>query len=189
MYSSPLQPAGTGRSAVSSTYTWVLRIGAPRETGPPSAVTGAVIDQTVVSVGPYMLVTLAACAASGPASDCGNASPPVSTRTPANTSGLVSMSGCHRLGVACMTVMPSRSTSARRASGSSTSSRLASTTRAPTSSGWKISRTAMSKLTVVTASIRSSGPTGTARAIAARKLSIADRSRATPLGRPVEPEV
>jgi hypothetical protein len=47
----------------------------------------------------------------------------------------------------------------------------------------------MSKLTVVTASSRSAGLSGTASRIASRKLTRFCRVTTTPLGRPVEPEV
>lgn len=59
MYSSPATPAGTGRSRPSRTWTVVLAIGAPMAGAPGRAPSAAVVDQMVVSVGPYRLVSSA----------------------------------------------------------------------------------------------------------------------------------
>src|SRR5439155_426752 len=56
-------------------------------------------------------------------------------------------------------------------------------------SGVKISRPAMSKLIVVTASSASAGVNGTRSVIAATRLVSARCAMYTPLGRPVDPEV
>ncbi len=57
MYSSPGTPAGTGRSAASSTYIRVFHTGRPIGTGPSpvSSAHGQYVTSTAASVGPYRL--------------------------------------------------------------------------------------------------------------------------------------
>ncbi len=190
MYSSPGTPGGTGWRPASSTYTRVLAIGRPIG-GAPAAprVSSAAVDQIVVSVGPYTLVTDGDPAVRASASSAGSASPPTSTRTRASTSGAPSATPRHRLGVACTTVTPSASTTRRSSSGSCTSSLSASTTAAPLISGTNSSRCAMSNPTVVTASSRSSGVIAVRSRMSSTKLRRLPRVTTTPLGLPVEPEV
>ena len=161
--------------------------GPPIDTAPDS-VTSAADDQTVVSVGPYRFVTARPPSASERASDTGNASPPTSTRSPAGRPP-ASHNACHRLGVACINVAPDSRTRAPSATGSRTTSRGASTTRAPCSNGRNNSRPAMSNPTVVTAANRSPSPSTNRSCIAARKFTSAPCGTATPFGRPVDPDV
>ena len=56
MQSSPGNPHGTGERCASSTYNWVLAMGAPMTTPTPRR-TCQTLDHTVVSVGPYMFQT------------------------------------------------------------------------------------------------------------------------------------
>ena len=92
-------------------------------------------------------------------------------------------------GVACITVAWLDSSSPRRAWPSTASSRLASTTCRPTASGSSSSSTAMSKLSVVTATSRSAALRPGSCAMLTRKFTTARCGTTTPLGLPVEPEV
>jgi hypothetical protein len=92
-------------------------------------------------------------------------------------------------GVACSTVAPERASSRASEAPAAVSSRLATTTRAPTIRGRKISSTEMSKATVVTASRVSSAVSPGRSRMAARKLTTERWVIATPFGLPVEPEV
>ncbi len=148
------------------------------------------VAQTVTSVGPYTLVTEAAVRARRSARAAGSASPPTRTLVRARARGAPSSRrACHSDGVACMTVGRWASTRAARAAGSRTVSRPARTTAAPLISGTWISRAAMSKETVVTATSPSPGLMASSWACMRRKLASAECGITTPLGRPVEPEV
>nr|WP_051751834.1 hypothetical protein [Streptosporangium amethystogenes] len=190
MYNSPGTPGGTGWQSRSSTYTLVLAIGTPMGGAAVfPASTAAVVDQIVVSVGPYRLVTDRAEAASVPARSAGSASPPTRTRTPARAWPVSSATARQRLGVACITVTDSSAMTCRSRQGSWTSPRPASTTAAPLISGMNSSRPAMSNPTVVIASRRSRGPSPNRSRMSTRKLRRLPRETTTPLGLPVEPEV
>jgi hypothetical protein len=91
--------------------------------------------------------------------------------------------------VACITVTRARVISSASAAGSRTVGRSAITTPAPASSGTYSSTTWMSKATVVTATMRSSGLSDSRCPISARRLLTALCAMTTPLGRPVVPEV
>ena len=150
------------------------------------------VDQTVVSVGPYRFHS----APRGPvrASSCsarsgGRPSPPISTLKPSWPCQPASISKRQVDGVACITVAWFDSSSARSERPSVASSRRASTTVAPTNKGSSSSSTAMSKLSVVTATSTSPGCRPGSRAMLARKLTTAVCGSTTPLGWPVEPEV
>ncbi len=86
-----------------------------------------------------------------------------------------------------MTAGRCASTRAASADGSRTVSRSARTIAAPHSSGVWISRTWMSKETVVTATRRSPGARASTSDCMCRKLARASCGTTTPLGRPVEP--
>ncbi len=78
MNSSPGTPIGAGSPAASRTKARVFAIGRPMSATARSDSAGAVSDQTVVSVGPYMFSIVARVArrrsaTSGP----GSASPPI----------------------------------------------------------------------------------------------------------------
>ena len=151
--------------------------------------TRSAVDQIVVSVGPYTLVTSTARSARVSARVAGSASPPTRTRSPCSAWGAVSASICHSVGVACMTVGRSAAMRSASAAGSRTVSGAASTTVAPARSGRYSSNAEMSKLTVVTASQESCGPIGTRSAISVRKFARLRCDTTTPLGRPVDPDV
>jgi len=91
--------------------------------------------------------------------------------------------------VACITLAPDRIRSCASARPSAATSRLDSTTRAPTVSGRNNSRPAMSKARGVIASSTAASDNPGASRIDTRKLVNARCGTATPLGRPVEPEV
>jgi hypothetical protein len=142
----------------------------------------------VVSVGPYMFHTAPALSTSWRARSRGMASPPQSTRSferfqPAwNSSRQV-------VGVACMTVAFEASRRSRSARPSLTSSRVATTRRAPTISGRNTSSTEMSKAMVVTASSESLWVSPGSAAMLVKKFTTAPCWTCTPLGLPVEPLV
>ncbi|CAM5357244.1 hypothetical protein SGLAM104S_00281 [Streptomyces glaucescens] len=190
MYNSPGTPGGTGRRPASRTYTCVFAIGRPmRGERADSRFTSHAVDQMVVSVGPYRLVTDTARSASATARSAGSASPPISTRSRSTTAGSCASTARHKLGVACITDAPVDTASSHSAAGSRTTSRAATTTPAPLSSGTNSSRPAMSNPTVVTASRRSSAPRANRSRIDTRKLTSGPCGTTTPFGRPVEPDV
>ena len=96
---------------------------------------------------------------------------------------------CQVAGVPCIMLMLLLESCAASRPPSRTASSSAITTRAPTVSGSRSSKTAISKATVVTASRLSSDDMGNSNAIAARKLDKALRRTSTPIGPPVDPEV
>ena len=159
------------------------------DTGPSEGVTRSMVDQTVVSVGPYMFHSSAQRGSSARARSGGRASPPHKTLRFAEPLHPAATSARHSAGVACITVhADSRIRSIRRA-GSSVSSRPAITTRPPVASGRNSSRPAMSKESVVTARIVSAAVKPGVRCIDSRKFTIAAWGISTPLGLPVEPDV
>ncbi|CAM5640996.1 hypothetical protein STENM327S_00339 [Streptomyces tendae] len=147
------------------------------------------MDQIVVSVGPYRLVTDNARWTSASARSAGRASPPTSTRTPASAEASSASTARHRLGVACITDAPADRTKPHNATGSRTTSRSASVIDAPDNKGTKSSSPAMSNPTVVTATRRSPAPSSKRSRIAVRKFTSAPCGTTTPFGRPVDPDV
>ena len=131
----------------------VFAIGRPIGTGPSPGVTRAMVDQIVVSVGPYMFHTAPARASSAWARSRGKASPPHRMRNCGSPCHPASISPRQVAGVACITLGRSASINSRSARGSAAMLRGASSSVPPASSGRKISSAAMSNDSVVTASI------------------------------------
>ncbi|SFY52140.1 hypothetical protein STEPF1_05410 [Streptomyces sp. F-1] len=188
MYNSPATPGGTNRNRPSSTYTRVLAIGAPIGAR-PSPASRALVDQMVVSVGPYMFHTAAPAPASADARAPSSASPPTRIRRPSAAAGSASRSARHSPGVAWRTETPCARISRPSRAGSRTASRSATTTVAPDTSGRNTSSREMSNPNVVTASHRSPSVRAICEPMDHRKLRSAPCGTITPLGRPVEPEV
>ena len=188
MYSSPGTPTGSGWKFRSSTYVCVFAIGRPIVTFPFPRPSFSAVDQIVVSVGPYRFQSSAPRSISCAASSCGRPSPPHRIFSPGPVQP-ASTSSRHVAGVACITVAPSVSSSVCSWRPSVTSSRVATTTRAPTMSGRYISSPEMSNDSVVTETSTSAGVSPGCCAMVLRKLTTARCGIWTPLGRPVEPEV
>ncbi len=188
MHSSPATPTGTSWPCGSMMRTRVLAMGWPTWTG-SSALTRATVDHTVVSVGPNRFQTSSEQASSLPLSDADIASPPHSTFRPSSLRQPECRSSSQVDGVACMTVGRVRWIRARSAAPSRAVAPSLSTHRAPWTSGRKSSRTAISKLQVVTASRVSSAARPGLVAMDSRKLVSAPCGIITPLGLPVLPEV
>ncbi|SPT57632.1 Uncharacterised protein [Actinomadura madurae] len=150
----------------------------------PDAGRSAEVAQIVASVGPYMSVAREAASARDSARAGGSASPPTRTRRPLRAAGSSVPSSD---GVPW--TMVASSSSAARAAGSRTSARSARTIVAPLISGANSSSAAMSNAIVVTATSRSPGVSLSWAFVAIRKFVSARCGIATPLGRPVEPEV
>ncbi len=196
MCSSPTTPGGSRPRCRSRTYPRVVSSGVPIRGAPSSSArTVAVVDQTVVSVGPYRFTTSAPSASSRRASGEGSASPPLRTRTPDSTLGGSSPSdtspstACHSVGVACAIDTAWRSISPSRAAGSRVWPAEARTTRAPATSGMNHSTATTSNDGVEAASTASDPVSGVRRAMARRNRPRPLRDATTPLGLPVEPEV
>ncbi len=92
-------------------------------------------------------------------------------------------------GVACITVAPEPANRRASATPSAATSRLAITTRPPTISGSKISATAISNESVVTASIVSVALSDGRDAIELSRLTTDRCDTSTPFGWAVEPDV
>ncbi len=161
----------------------------PTRTGSSADSISRAADQIVVSVGPYMFHRAAPRSRRRAATLAGKASPPESIRRSALPGQAASSSSRQVAGVACIAVTRWASSSDPRRCPSDAAARLARTTRAPTVSGRKISSTAMSNDSVVTARRTSSRPSPGARRIESRKFTTVRCGIWTPLGRPVEPEV
>ena len=189
MYSSPATPGGVGWRLASSTNTCVLAIGRPIGTRVSADATRWMVDQMVVSVGPYMFHSSAHRGSSARTRSGGRASPPHRIFRLGEPLHPAATSARHSAGVACITVQAdSRIRSIRRA-GSRVSSRLAIATRPPLTSGRNSSRPAISKDSVVTARIVSAAVNPGVRCIDSRKFTTAEWGISTPLGLPVEPDV
>ncbi len=147
------------------------------------------VDQTVVSVGPYMFHTSSARARRSSAKERGRASPPQSTRRSLLPSQPDTTSSFQVAGVACIKVTPSASIRRARTPPSRASSSPTMATRAPTVSGRNSSSTAMSNEIVVTAKMTSSSVMPGSSAMESRKFATAPCGTSTPFGFPVEPDV
>ncbi len=188
MNSSPGTPAGTGLSRSSSTYTWVLARGPPIVTVSGSTGTRSQVDQMVVSVGPYTFHRSRTRSRSARASTGGSASPPTRAVTDGRSNPASSIA-CHPDGVACTWVTAYADASLASASGSAASRVPAISTCPPLTRGRKSSSPEMSNDRDVRASQRWPGPEPSSSFIDSSRLTRARCSMATPLGRPVEPEV
>src|SRR6516164_3442292 len=104
MYSSPTTPGGVRLRFASRTNTCVLAIGRPIGIGLSADVILQTVDQTVVSVGPYMFHNSAHRGSSSFARSRGIDSPPQRALKPADPFHPASISARHAAGVACMTV-------------------------------------------------------------------------------------
>ncbi len=147
------------------------------------------VDQIVVSVGPYNWVRRPTRLSNCVASSGTNASPPISAWMRSSTRSSLASRMRHSDGVACTTLMCSSAINRDRPRGSWLIPAGAMTTRAPTSNGRYSSSPAISKVMVVTASTRSRGRNASSCSIACRKLNRLRWLISTPLGAPVEPEV
>ena len=134
----------------------MLAIGLPNEMRGVRLWTLPVVDQIVVSVGPYMFQSVTPRAISSLARSTESASPPQSNFKPFTSCQPISTSICHVAGVACITVAPELASFSRNCKPSAAVSPAAITRRAPVVKGRKISRPAMSNESVVTASSTSS---------------------------------
>ncbi|KGC56648.1 hypothetical protein Y023_537 [Burkholderia pseudomallei A79D] len=188
MHSSPGTPIGTGLPYASTIRIRVLSIGAPIEVG-RSAVTGATIDQIVVSVGPYRFQTSPPSSSSRALTASGSVSPPHSTRMRRALRQPACSSISHVDGVACITVGRAASINSRSRPPSRADALSQITQCAPCTSGRNSSRAAISKQYVVTASSVSRACRPGRRAIDARKLVSARCVTITPFGAPVLPDV
>ena len=178
--SSSIADARCCRSAGRSSTPPLAGVDAPRS-----------VDQTVVSVGPYMFHSSPTRSSSASASSAGSASPPHS----ALNAGAAAPAGLeqhapgrrrrlHHGRAALLEQRAQRVAVACACRGSRARS------RAPTTSGSSSSSTAMSNDSVVTARRRSSAVRPGALAHRVEEVHDArDAGRATPLGLPVEPEV
>ena len=158
MYSSPATPRGTGASRASSTYTCVLAIGRPIETGPPSAASRLHGATRWSSRWGRRGSTARRTGPAASARSRGRASPPQSTFSVGAPRQPMSSSSRQVAGVACMHG-GRRSTRAAptAAAPSMATSRLASTTRPPADQRQVAAPgPAMSNESVVTASSMSS---------------------------------
>src|SRR5215472_14876756 len=95
---------GTGCKLGSRMYICVLAIGRPIGTELSFAVTLAVVDQIVDSVGPYKFQTESVPVKNRSANLCVSASPPDRIVKPAGHCQPVSKTSCHIEGVACITL-------------------------------------------------------------------------------------
>src|SRR5690349_19715143 len=134
MYSSPATPGSTGCRSASRTWIVVLATGAQSVSTPPAPIR-AVLDQTVVSVGPYMSQPTTPVSASHTARSGGSFSPPQSASSRAGGYHSVSRSIRQVAGVAWNAVTPSAANRAASASASTAWDLSASTTVAPRVSG------------------------------------------------------
>ena len=159
------------------------------DTGPSEYVTRWMVDQIVVSVGPYMFHSSAQRGSSARARSGGRASPPHKTLRFGEPLHPAATSARHSAGVACITVHAESRIRSIRRRGSRVSSRLAITTRPPLISGRNSSRPAISNDRVVTARIVSAAVKPGARCIDSRKFTTPEWGISTPLGLPVEPDV
>ena len=151
--------------------------------------TRVIVDQIVVSVGPYRFHNSRMFAARASASAVGSASPPQSTRSSAQPCQPWVSSRRQAAGVACMTVTLCRRISRLSACASAATEALASSNCAPLTSGRYNSSAAISNDNVVTASSTSQSRKASLQAIALSKFTTLRCSIITPLGSPVEPEV
>ncbi|BDU08685.1 hypothetical protein FMUBM48_49480 [Nocardia cyriacigeorgica] len=158
-----------------------------------AAVTSWAVTSTAASVGPYRLCRVAPLISRNAAAvAAGRASPE------AKTSRKLSMD-CAALGSAtntasidgtkCVTVTPDSPITRARYAGSRCPSGRAITSRAPTCNGQKNSHTDTSKVNGVFCNTTSSAPSRYSRCRQRRFATIERCDTATPLGRPVEPEV
>ncbi len=104
MYNSPATPVGTGRFSSSSTNTRVFAIGRPIVIGSSTDRIRAQVDQTVVSVGPYMFHRLAPRWRRRAASSRSSGSPPHSILSTARPRQPAASSMRQVAGVACISV-------------------------------------------------------------------------------------
>ncbi len=186
---SPVAPIGIGSPSGDRIWMRVLPIGCPMTMSPSPGVMCAQVDQTVVSVGPYIFQSSPTRDSRASASSVGSASPPHSAfhcgppRQPASSNKR------HVDGVACRVSILCSSSRARRRTPSLASSRSTSSISAPHSKGSRSSSTAMSNDSVVTAASRDSSDSAGRCCIDSRKFNTARRGTTTPFGTPVEPEV
>ena len=189
---SPGTPTGQGWPSALTIHTVVLAIGVPMDTRPCATTAGSrrqQVDQTVVSVGPYMFQVSGQRASSSRARSAGSGSAPTSALKPAGGVHCESNRMRHMPGVACRMVVPVRCMCSASALPSVATSRCTICTSAPAASGSISSGTAMSKDSVVTAAQRSVATMpGCARMLSSR-FAAARCGTHTPLGLPVEPEV
>src|SRR5262249_356192 len=116
--------------------TRVFNIGQPIGGAAASAaVSRRSADHTVVSVGPYRLVTAPPAPQSCTHSPPLSASPPTSIRTPPSPPAASLATACPSVGVPCITLAPLSRSARISAGGSCTVSRAATTTLAPLISG------------------------------------------------------
>src|SRR5689334_14239002 len=106
MNNSPGTPMGTGFKSGSNTYTCVFAIGLPIGTGFVAEVTLQIVDQIVVSVGPYMFQSEEQRVINSRANSDGSASPPQRTFISLRPAQPCSISILQVAGVACITVAP-----------------------------------------------------------------------------------
>ena len=99
---SPTTPAGTGLSAASVTRTLVPGSGRPIATAPPSGRMRQIVDQTVVSVGPYMFQSAPQQRSKRSASVRVSASPPTTICRVSAPSQPCSVNARQVDGVACI---------------------------------------------------------------------------------------
>src|SRR5271157_791150 len=104
--SSPVTPIGTGRKRRSSTYTRVFAIGRPIGIGVSADVIRQVVDQMVVSVGPYKFQRDEQRGSSSAVNGGSNTSPPQRIFMSLRPFQPLSISIRQAIGVACITVAP-----------------------------------------------------------------------------------
>ena len=147
------------------------------------------VDQTVVSVGPYRFHKALQRDSSRVASALLRVSPPHSAVSSGSPRQPASNSIAQVAGTACIRVGRLRRMRSISAGPSSSSCGGASSRRAPTVSGRKNSRAAMSNDGVASDSSVSPASQPGSRCIETRKLTSARCEMSTPLGSPVDPEV
>ncbi len=197
-YSSPVAPAGTGRSAESSRYARVLPIGRPT-TGVAEAARSAASASTVYSVGPYRFTDITPVAArTADHSASGTASPPSSSsagrcaagsRSPWSSSPSAYVGVTSIVSIRCSRTYDTTNSASRRPTSSRTCSSCPATSQNNCSQE-------VSKLNDAVCSARrrrppvasTTGPNTSATWLAYR-LDRPPWVRTTPLGRPVEPDV
>src|ERR1700678_2281199 len=154
-----------------------------------ASVTRYIVDQMVVSVGPYMFHSCPQRGISFFARSPEKASPPHNALRLMLPSQPDSISSDHVAGVACNSAAWLPSSNALSFLPSPASSREANITCAPLTSGRYSSKPEMSNDKVVTASNVSSAPIPGCRCMLIRKFTRLRCVIRTPLGLPVDPEV
>ncbi len=178
---------GARPSWSSSTYTAVLAIGRPMDTASGSAGTSQAVDQIVVSVGPYTFSRRFTRPRSSRARGRGSPSPPASATT-SGPSKPAARSIRHPEGVAWTWDTRSDLMSST-APGPRAASSPATTTRPPVTRGSSSSSAEMSNEREVRASHASPGAAPSRSRMPSSRFASAECGTATPLGRPVDPEV